>query len=294
MRHYVYRLDDPITGEYYFGSRSCECNPENDEYMGSMKTWKPNKANLIKTIVKSDFKDRETATEYERVVIIENIKHELNKNFSIPGKHSYKLGYVAVKDENDNYYWISNKDERYLSGELTSTSTGVVMSEETKHRISETLQSQMSNMSESEKKEKFGSQGDVNPMFGVRRSDEWKLEQRQRMIDYYKTHDAPRKGATHTKEAKQKLSEFRKEYYKTHVNCNKGKPMSDEQKKKISESKRGQGNKQILQYSKSGEFIKEWDSIKSASSHMGVTTVAIICCLTGKSKTSAGYKWQYK
>ena len=24
MKHYVYRLDDPITNEFYIGSRSCE------------------------------------------------------------------------------------------------------------------------------------------------------------------------------------------------------------------------------------------------------------------------------
>lgn len=30
MKHYTYRLDNPITGEFYFGSRSCDCDPLDD------------------------------------------------------------------------------------------------------------------------------------------------------------------------------------------------------------------------------------------------------------------------
>ena len=44
MKHYVYRLDDIISGEFYFGSRTCNCEINCDTYMGSMKKWKPNKS----------------------------------------------------------------------------------------------------------------------------------------------------------------------------------------------------------------------------------------------------------
>lgn len=40
MKHYVYKITVPKTGQYYFGSRSHE-TPENDDYMGSMQVWKP-------------------------------------------------------------------------------------------------------------------------------------------------------------------------------------------------------------------------------------------------------------
>ena len=50
MKHYVYKLEDKKTKEFYFGSRSCKCEIINDKYMGSPKTWKPNKDKLVKII----------------------------------------------------------------------------------------------------------------------------------------------------------------------------------------------------------------------------------------------------
>ena len=86
MKYYVYRLDDPITKEFYFGSRQCKCDIENDPYMGSMSTWSPDKSKLIKSILKSDFENRETALQYESNIIKENIKHPLNRNYHVPNK----------------------------------------------------------------------------------------------------------------------------------------------------------------------------------------------------------------
>lgn len=83
MKHYVYKLEDKITGEYYFGSRSHSI-PENDKYMGSMKTWKPNKLNLVKTVVRDDFETREDAILFEAETIRKNINDKLNRNYVIP------------------------------------------------------------------------------------------------------------------------------------------------------------------------------------------------------------------
>lgn len=53
MKHYVYKLIDPITNEFYFGSRSCSCEINNDEYMGSYTAWKPeDETRLEKSIIK--------------------------------------------------------------------------------------------------------------------------------------------------------------------------------------------------------------------------------------------------
>jgi group I intron endonuclease len=84
MKHYVYKLTDKTTNEYYFGSRTCKCNIEDDGYMGSMVTWKPNKNNLIKEVIKSDFKDRQSAIEFESELITNFIKDTLNRNYFIP------------------------------------------------------------------------------------------------------------------------------------------------------------------------------------------------------------------
>jgi hypothetical protein len=85
-KHYVYRLTDPVTGEYYIGSRSCE-DILTDPYMGSYKVWKPIDTNrLIKEIIKSDFTTRDTAIEYECYLIKKYIKDELNRNYHIPNE----------------------------------------------------------------------------------------------------------------------------------------------------------------------------------------------------------------
>lgn len=85
--HYVYRLDDPITNEFYFGSRTCKnITPEEDtSYMGSMTAWKPeDKSRLVKTILKT-FNTREEANIYEGELQKQYIKNPLNRNYYIQG-----------------------------------------------------------------------------------------------------------------------------------------------------------------------------------------------------------------
>ena len=56
------------------------------------------------------------------------------------------------------------------------------------------------------------------------------------------------------------------------------------------------GNKKlsipILQFSKNGEFIKEWPSIKEAGRQLGIN--GICACLKGKCKSAGGFVWKYK
>ena len=98
MFHYVYRLDDLSTGDFYFGSRSCVCNPLNDSYMGSMYKWKPDKTKLTKKIIKDDFVDRESAYAYERTIILEHYKNPLNKNFGVPSINGKMGGMSGEKN----------------------------------------------------------------------------------------------------------------------------------------------------------------------------------------------------
>jgi len=93
MKHYVYRLDDPITKEFYIGSRSCLCDIKDDKYMGSYSTWKPeNKSKIVKTILKSNFRKRETAIRYEAILIKEYINDDLNRNYHIPNEGFHTTG----------------------------------------------------------------------------------------------------------------------------------------------------------------------------------------------------------
>ncbi len=83
------------------------------------------------------------------------------------------------------------------------------------------------------------------------------------------------KGKPKSEEHKQKMSKARK-----------GKPKSEEHKQKLSKS--------ILQYTLSGEFIREFDSIKSASEELNLNKANICNCCKGKRKFAGGFIWKYK
>lgn len=50
--------------------------------------------------------------------------------------------------------------------------------------------------------------------------------------------------------------------------------------------------KPILQYTKDGQFIKEWEGIKLAQRDTGINN--IIACCKGKYQSAGGYVWKYK
>ena len=86
---------------------------------------------------------------------------------------------------------------------------------------------------------------------------------------------------------------------------------SEETKKKLSEAKKGSKNPNyhkvpskewvdmivkiksvpVLQYSKSGEFIKRWESIAEAGRELGIERTNISRAMRGERKTAGGYKW---
>ena len=49
----------------------------------------------------------------------------------------------------------------------------------------------------------------------------------------------------------------------------------------------------ILQFSKSGEFIKEWPSLSEAYRQLGIACSSICLCLKGRYKSAGGYVWRY-
>jgi hypothetical protein len=126
MYHYVYKLEHIETGEFYIGSRSSKKHPTLDPYLGSMKTWKPEKNKLKKYILSDIFKDRESAILFESEEISKNIKNILNRNYHIPSTGFHTFGTVTTKDSNGNTFQVSTDDPRYLSGELVGVSKGKI------------------------------------------------------------------------------------------------------------------------------------------------------------------------
>ena len=70
-------------------------------------------------------------------------------------------------------------------------------------------------------------------------------------------------------------------------------PMSDAHKKAIGEAMKGVNSKKILQFTKSGEFIKEWTSMSEAERELGIAHSSISGCCNGKLKSAGGYVWEY-
>lgn len=108
-KYYVYEIKDKDTNQYYIGSRGCYCEVSEDKYLGSPKTWKPNKNRLVKKII-SLFETREEAINFEREMINENISNTLNMNFSIPNVNTHRENLVTAKDKNGKVITISKDD----------------------------------------------------------------------------------------------------------------------------------------------------------------------------------------
>ena len=49
----------------------------------------------------------------------------------------------------------------------------------------------------------------------------------------------------------------------------------------------------IIQFAKSGEFIKEWPSAKEAERKLGIAHQNICACLKGRLKSAGGFVWRY-
>ena len=69
----------------------------------------------------------------------------------------------------------------------------------------------------------------------------------------------------------------------------KGITLSEATKKAIGEAH----TKKILQFTKSGEFIREWSSMSEASRRLGIAKQSICSCCLGKRKSAGGYVWEY-
>ena len=53
-------------------------------------------------------------------------------------------------------------------------------------------------------------------------------------------------------------------------------------------------SKTVFQYSKDGEFIKEWKSVMDVERNLGYAQTNISSCCLGKYKSAYGFVWRYK
>jgi len=177
MYFYVYKITDPETKQFYIGSRQCECEPKDDNYMGSYKTWEPiNENRLEKEIIKSDFKTREDAFDYEDELIQQYWNNPLNENYHRPNG-SFSMNGRKHSDETKNKIRKSHLGNKHIKS--------------TKEKISKSVKKWI---------EIHG-----NPMEGKHHSDETKKEHSIRMKKYYKNNKHPWVGRTHKKSTLNKI-----------------------------------------------------------------------------------------
>ena len=103
------------------------------------------------------------------------------------------------------------------------------------------------------------------------------------------------KGVPKSEEHKKAISEAKKgiplseAHKKALSDALKGHSVSEATKKAIAEAQ----SKKIMQLTKSGEFIKEWPSIREASKQLKINHGNICSCCNGIIKSAGGYIWKY-
>lgn len=70
-----------------------------------------------------------------------------------------------------------------------------------------------------------------------------------------------------------------------------GKRLTEETKKRISENSARRAGV-VLQFSKDGEFIREWDCMSTAMKAIGTNHIPDVC--RGRRKTAGGFIWKFK
>ena len=97
--------------------------------------------------------------------------------------------------------------------------------------------------------------------------------------------EATKKAISETLKGVPKSEEHKKALSEAH----KGVPKSEEHKKAMSEAH----SKKILQFTKYGEFIREWPSATEASHQIGIAQPNICNCCNCKLKSAGGFVWRY-
>jgi hypothetical protein len=199
MWHYVYRLENIDTGEFYIGSRSCENHPTMDKYFGSMLTWKVNKKMLKKVILEDNFSSREECILFERSLILEVIDDSLNRNYHVPGDGFHTVGSIPVIDLESNKKirvpkedYLLNKDKYRLIWEgrkhsdesrdkMRQSALNRVIDEEVEMKRRESISKTLTGHKRTEEFKNNLSKsrkGPLNPMYGKTSSQKGKVYER--------------------------------------------------------------------------------------------------------------------
>ena len=171
-----------------------------------------------------------------------------------------------------------------------------IVSDESKQKMSEAMKGENNPMwgkhFTKEQKRKISESrkgkccGEKNPNYRKHLTDEHK----RKMSESRKGENNPMYGKHLTEEHKSKLSEAMKGKYCGEKHPMWGKHRDDETKDKI----RLRHNKAVVQYTKEGEFVAEYESALVAKNITGINNSHIGDCCLGKRKSAGGFKWSFK
>ena len=111
-----------------------------------------------------------------------------------------------------------------------------------------------------------------------------------RFVTKHEHNDLHLKGVPRSEATKQAISDAQK-------GVPKG-PMSEAHKKAISDATTGVPKpwkyKKVLQFTKLGEFVREWPSMTAIWQELGIAQSNICACCKGNRKSAGGFIWKFK
>lgn len=147
-----------------------------------------------------------------------------------------------------------------------------------------------------------GMGGEKHPMYGKHHTEETRAKLRavKTGVPY-----SPERYAAFLERLDRK--ELRERAYRTIAGYNKGQRWDEESNRKRSESNRGKKRSEetkrrvseshkipVLQFTRDGEFVREWDCGKSAGEVLSIHPGHISKVCKNQRKTAGGFIWRYK
>lgn len=174
---------------------------------------------------------------------------------------------------------------------ISESNKGKIVSEETRMKQSISHKNPSEETRKKMRENHCDMSGDKHPLWGKQRSE----ETRKKISDANKGKQSPMKGKNHTEQTKEKISRSKKGKYTGESNPNYG----NHKLKGVYVGERnpvyGSG-KEVVQLTKSGEFVAEYISSYEAEKKTGINRGGIIqvCNHTGNRKIAGGFTWLFK
>lgn len=192
----------------------------------------------------------------------------------------YEIWFIAKFKSNYNRY-PKNKGMNMTDG--GDSTRGHKHTQETKTKMSKRLIGNTYKLGkkeseESNRKRSAKISGKNHPFWGKKLSEETRRKISIGRIGKYGGDKNPNYGKKHTEETRKKIGAILR-----------GRKQSAE----LVAKKAAKVKKPISQFTKSGEFIRNWDSATDVQRTLNIHSPSIAAVCRGKLMTSGGFKWQY-